>query len=191
MPRRERVRRSALLARWDPLTLHVAPAADGAASGLLFLDDGETDALESGGAVLLRFSYACAKEACYFSSAPEATAGEGGEFVPPAPIVVERILLRNASRPPHGAGVSLQLNGANDSSERAVEVAQTPYGVELRRLHAPALKYWTIRIPRGLLPNVAAASVSPVHNGESDECSASESGSTEASTGGECAGLPG
>ena len=50
LPRRERTRRSALLARWDPITLHVAPDANGSASGILLIEDGESDAHGWGGA---------------------------------------------------------------------------------------------------------------------------------------------
>jgi len=42
LPRRERVRRSALLAVWDPISLHAALDAAGHAAGRLYLDDGVT-----------------------------------------------------------------------------------------------------------------------------------------------------
>ena len=51
VPRRERVRRSALLAVYDPLTLAVAPTAAGAATGSLYLDDGESAVGDVQGAV--------------------------------------------------------------------------------------------------------------------------------------------
>jgi len=60
IPRRERVRRSALKALADPLSLHIAPDATGKASGLLYLDDGLTPTDEPGRvAHLIRFDFSC------------------------------------------------------------------------------------------------------------------------------------
>eukprot|EP00965_Chrysotila_dentata_P091908 3033700-Pleurochrysis_carterae.AAC.2 len=64
VPRRERVRRSAMLARWGPLSLHVAPDAAQRAQGVLFLDDGHTNNFTRGAGALLRLQFECDTRRC-------------------------------------------------------------------------------------------------------------------------------
>lgn len=124
LPRRERTRRSALLARWDPITLHVAPDANGSAGGILLIEDGESDAHGGGGAhtggahtggahtggwagAILELKLECEGDRCVLRSTPRPSGGEGvGAAVGDAPtraaaraiipeaIHVERVLIR-------------------------------------------------------------------------------------------------
>ena len=89
IPRRRRVRRSALMAVWDPISLDVAPDAAAHASGRLLLDDGES-VLAVGGAALLRLAFAC-------DAAGGAAGGDGG---------VQRVSVDAATGAPTEAGAA-------------------------------------------------------------------------------------
>eukprot|EP00966_Prymnesium_polylepis_P308566 7130624-Prymnesium_polylepis.1 len=92
VPRRERVRRSALLGAWDPITLHVAPDGARAANGSLFLDDGHSFEYAGRGAAhaLLGYAYRCASaRACELTSSPQPYLGTSA-FTLPRAVVVEQ-----------------------------------------------------------------------------------------------------
>jgi len=57
VPTRERARRSTASMKADPYTLHIALDAKGAASGELYMDDGDTEAYEQG--AFLKFGMRC------------------------------------------------------------------------------------------------------------------------------------
>ncbi|KAL1527089.1 hypothetical protein AB1Y20_015772 [Prymnesium parvum] len=142
LPRRERVRRSALLAMWDPITLHVAPDASGAASGTLFLDDGNTIeyAVRGGAHALLGYSYNCSQSnrgVCQLTSSPLPYLGNS-DFHLPHQVVVEQILLRGV----RATSATLRLEGG---SSQVISTTESAHG-SLLRLQAPTQSPWALEI---------------------------------------------
>ena len=159
IPRRETVRRSALLAVWDPITLHVALDTANAAHGQLWLDDGVTTAEARGGtpAALLGFEFGCDHSAgstscelrASYVSKGRCARGVGNPAVPPAPlppsVVVERILVRGLpslaattagdAPPPESPMWSVHLE-ADTRRELSVEVTCSSSQHTLSRAHA-------------------------------------------------------
>ena len=173
VPRRERVRRSALHAALDPLTLHVAPAAlpaadaqprggaYGEAQGRVFVDAGTERNTTAGGGGgggggggahrLVSFSFKCVaaqaevRASCVLAAAPLSQAGELASEVH-----VEAVLLRGVALE---AGVepraTLRLVAAGSAAWPAaedVEVAATPHGLLLKRMRAPISRAWRMQL---------------------------------------------
>ncbi|KAK9766590.1 glucosidase II, partial [Basidiobolus ranarum] len=58
VPKRERIRRSSTLMKWDPFTLVIALDNQGSAEGELYLDDGESYDYQSGAYIHRKFTFA-------------------------------------------------------------------------------------------------------------------------------------
>ena len=158
VPRRERVRRSALLAMADPISLHVAADAAGAATGRLFLEDGVSTPERSGRpAALIDFSFACDATspprvanvtACELRAAPSSRWAGASSAAPLAQRVhVESLLVRG---PFAADGVSaallVQPTGGEAAVEVAIEASTSAHGLHLSRFAAPLEASWTIAI---------------------------------------------
>ena len=143
VPRRERVRRSALLAINDPLTLHIAPNSTHGARGQLFLDDGVSTPLAAREAVLVDFSFRCeVGDTCELRAAPMRLWGAASE----RDVHVEAVLIRGMRLPGKMARAVLTVHGES-SVEVEVQVHETPSGLLIPKLKAPARKAgWTLRL---------------------------------------------
>jgi len=177
VPRRERVRRSALLAVYDPLTLHVAPDATGSARGRIFLDDG-VGAAEGVGRPSLEFelTFSCAlplplpaaspempspspempseydailvnSTSCTLRAAP--TYAHPPTYQLPRRVHVETILLRGTMAADATAVLVLDTLAGSATVEHDVRVRASAQGLLLTRMQAPMDAKWTVRLDRG------------------------------------------
>lgn len=177
VPRRERIRRSALLAVYDPLTLHVAPDATGSARGRIFLDDG-VGAAEGVGRPSLEFelTFSCAlplplpaaspempspspempseydailvnSTSCTLRAAP--TYAHPPTYQLPRRVHVETILLRGTMAADATAVLVLDTLAGSATVEHDVRVRASAQGLLLTRMQAPMDAKWTVRLDRG------------------------------------------
>ena len=115
LPRRERVRRSALLAIHDPITLHVAPNTVNGANGMLFLDDGVSTpgAKDAADATKIVLTFGCVegKATCELSASAECLWGACTKAkAKPHDVHVDAVLIR---------GMSLHAPAANATAVEA------------------------------------------------------------------------
>jgi len=148
VPRREIVRRSALIARWGPLTLHIAPDASGAAYGRVFLDDGVSFNYSRGGGVLVSLRFECAKNRCILSSTPRPLPGVDS-FALSAPVFTTTVLVRGARVIEPAISAVYRSEDPTTWTQELVslEVQPSSHGVLLQRLRASCVQPWTLELP--------------------------------------------
>ena len=146
VPRRETTRRSALAARWDPITLHVAPASNRAAAGRLVLDDGLTrgEGPAGGPSLHLEFTFACEPQS---QPGARCTLRSTATGLPLARHVhVEAVLIRGMA--PRGGGATWRVHTADGPGEghAATVEAVASEGVLVGRMRAPCEESWTLEL---------------------------------------------
>lgn len=105
IPRRDRVRRSALLMHDDPITLVVAPDKEGKASGTLYLDDGKSFEYQQGAKLYLQFTWDNGR----MESKLISPAGLS------SPVWLERVLVLGSTPPPSGQATVSSPSGTSST----------------------------------------------------------------------------
>lgn len=165
LPRRERVRRSSLVALRDPLTLHVAPDAGLNANGQVFLDDGlSTPRAQGSTAVLLDIRFSCtaprdvqagvsranagttARHQCELHAQSttlwgDVPSGDGAASLPFSNHI-EAVLIRGVSLP---EGTSVTLASDVALSAAGVTAERNEKGLLLRGMAASTTRDWSLR----------------------------------------------
>ena len=158
VPRRERVRRSALLALRDPITVHIAPNATRSASGELYLDDGESTSHPA--ALLIAFDFACASTGtCELRATPKRVWADAPATSPSphAEATLEAVLLRGMCRTrkrlSSGQLADVATSRAvlvprdDESAQTEVSTISTPRGVLIGKIPMAQLAAgWTLRM---------------------------------------------
>ena len=161
MPRRERVRRSSLLALADPISLHIAPDAARSAQGSLFLDDGVSTPRAAGSAAsLVQFAFGChaqdgadsagmvtcelrATPTLLWGAAAECRSGGRDASCPHLRVEMESVLLR---------GVHLRRGGAADGATASTAAAAATIGLASS---SPSSSSSSVRVELWLLETLA------------------------------------
>lgn len=137
VPRRMRLRRSAMLMRSDPITLFVALDEDGTAAGMLYADDEETNAFRDDHAFALRsFAFKDGTLTCAEATSRRGAAGGvnpsedleliGGGAAVARDVEVERIVIMGVKAAPKGAAVGRRAVDVEYRQQAGIAVLRKP-----------------------------------------------------------------